>query len=88
MLGLIIVAFWFALVAAYLVRQWWEGELTIADCGLRIAEPDVHHAAATQTAEWGVRGSGRTGVQAVPVLAQSTIRNPQSTIRYAGSVSR
>ena len=38
MLGMMVVAVWFALVAAYLVRQWWEGELAIADCGLRIGD--------------------------------------------------
>ena len=39
MVGLVIVALWFGVVAAYLVRQWWVSELAQPGAGVDAAAP-------------------------------------------------
>lgn len=77
MVGLMVVAVWFAVVAAYLVCQWRTGELAHANAEHGRRKVDVGHgavAAGVRITEWGVR--------------DSALRPPLSVFNHAGTLSR
>jgi hypothetical protein len=58
MVGLAVVVLWFALVAVYLIRQWWVSELAQAPDGVPAPEPVTLPVAPRPAQSLGVAWNG------------------------------